>query len=324
MLSVQTELKNQSAPLAKAAAVVGAHQNSEFSDSKNEHDGQHDYSAIHDMSLRIYQTPVQHLPEDLYVPPQAFAIWLEQFAGPLDFLLYLVKKNNVDLTQMPILPITEQYLAYIRELDSEHYELAGDYLLMASTLIAIKTELLLPKPETTSDERDPKAELIERLEAYAQIKEASQRLDQLVRLERDVFLAMVSMPDQQIMNAELPRYSPHLLIDSLFKMQLQPDYHMHTITSDTVPLSDRIASISRQLSEGEACSFYALLDKSQGKVGIIVSFVAILELIKRQLVGIVDMGVPVATAPTTADCELTSSMQSSHNHDTELTLQWLV
>lgn len=80
------------------------------------------------------------------VPPQAFAIWLEQFAGPLDFLLYLVKKNNVDLTQMPILPITEQYLAYISELDTEHFELAGDYLLMASTLIAIKTELLLPKP----------------------------------------------------------------------------------------------------------------------------------------------------------------------------------
>ena len=115
-------------------------------------------------SLRIYQTPVQHLPEDLYVPPQAFAIWLEQFAGPLDFLLYLVKKNNVDLTQMPILPITEQYLAYISELDTEHFELAGDYLLMASTLIAIKTELLLPKPETPTDERDPKAELIERLE----------------------------------------------------------------------------------------------------------------------------------------------------------------
>ena len=278
----------------------------------------------HDMSLRIYQTPVQHLPEDLYVPPQAFAIWLEQFAGPLDFLLYLVKKNNVDLTQMPILPITEQYLAYISELDTEHFELAGDYLLMASTLIAIKTELLLPKPETTSDERDPKAELIERLEAYAQIKAASQRLDNLIRLERDVFLAMVSLPDQQIMNAELPRYSPNLLIDSLFKMQLQPDYQMHNIKVDAVPLADRIASISRQLSNGQACSFYELLDKSQGKIGIIVSFVAILELIKRQLVGIVDMGVPVATALETADCELTSSMQSSHNHDTELTLQWLL
>ena len=244
-------------------------------------------AEIHDMSLRIYQTPVQHLPEDLYVPPQAFAIWLEQFAGPLDFLLYLVKKNNVDLTRMPILPITEQYLAYISELDTNHFELAGDYLLMASTLIAIKTELLLPKPETPTDERDPKAELIERLEEYAQVKAASQRLDNLIRLERDVFLAMVSMPSQDIMNAELPSYSPTLLIDSLFKMQLQPDYQMHSIKVDAVPLADRIASISRQLSMDGARSFYELLDKTQGKIGVVVSFVAVLELIKRQLIGVV-------------------------------------
>lgn len=262
---------------------------SESLSDNNEHDdNEHDGSVIHDMSLRIYQTPVQQLPEDLYVPPQAFAIWLEQFAGPLDFLLYLVKKNNVDLTQMPILPITEQYLAYISELDTDHFELAGDYLLMASTLIAIKTELLLPTPETPSDERDPKAELIERLEEYAKIKEASQRLDNLVRLERDVFLAMVSMPSQDIMNAELPSYSPNLLIDSLFKMQLQPDYQMHTIKVDAVPLADRIASISRQLSTDGARSFYKLLDKTQGKIGVVVSFVAVLELIKRQLVGVVN------------------------------------
>lgn len=239
--------------------------------------------------LRIYQTPVQRLPEDLYVPPQAFAIWLEQFAGPLDFLLYLVKKNNVDLTQMQILPITEQYLSYIDELDAEHFELAGDYLLMASTLIAIKTELLLPMPQKPADERDPKAELIERLEAYAQIKEASLRLDNLLRLERDVFLAMVSIPNQDIMNAELPNYSPNLLIDSLFKMQLQPDYQLHTIKTDTVLLSDRISSISRQLSTKGAHSFYELLDKSQGKIGVVVSFVAVLELMKRQLVGMVNV-----------------------------------
>lgn len=277
-------------------------------------------SKTNDMSLRIYQTPVQHLPEDLYVPPQAFAIWLEQFAGPLDFLLYLVKKNNVDLTQLPILPITEQYLAYIGELDTAHFELAGDYLLMASTLIAIKTELLLPKPEMPTDERDPKAELIERLEEYAQIKAASQRLDNLVRLERDVFLAMVSMPSQDIMSAELPPYSPTLLIDSLFKMQLQPDYQMHTIKVDTVPLADRIASISRQLSTGSARSFYDLLDKSQGKVGVVVSFVAVLELMKRQLIGVVatdtDNGI---SANTTGD---------NHPSDAEaqldlLSFQWL-
>ena len=262
-----------------------------------------------DAALRIYQTPVANLPEDLYVPPGAFAIWLEQFAGPLDFLLYLVKKNNVDLTQMDILPITEQYLAYIGELDSDHFELAGDYLLMASTLIAIKTELLLPKPQTPTDERDPKAELIERLEVYAQIKEASRRLDSLVRLERDVFLAMVSLPSTDVMQAELPCYSPTLLIDSLFKMQLQPDYQMHNIKVDAVPLSDRIASISRQLSTGSARSFYQLLDKSQGRVGAVVSFVAVLELMKRQLVGVVSSDVE-------ADRE-TSQINS-------LTLQWLL
>ena len=308
---MQTVLKNETAALPKAAFSVSLHKNAKFMDNN----GKHRISINNDMALRIYQTPVQHLPEDLYVPPQAFAIWLEQFAGPLDFLLYLVKKNNVDLTQMPILPITEQYLAYISELDTEHFELAGDYLLMASTLIAIKTELLLPKPETPSDERDPKAELIERLEEYAQIKVASQRLDNLVRLERDVFLALVSMPSQDIMNAELPNYSPNLLIDSLFKMQLQPDYQMHNIKVDAVPLSDRIASISRQLSTDGARSFYELLDKSQGKIGVVVSFVAVLELMKRQLVGVVNNHSELQPA---AD-----NQSAVDRHIGQLTLQWL-
>ena len=272
------------------------------------------------LSIRIYQTPVQHLPEDLYVPPGAFAIWLEQFAGPLDFLLYLVKKNNVDLTQMPILPITEQYLAYISELDTDHFELAGDYLLMASTLIAIKTELLLPAPEMPSDERDPKAELIERLEEYAQIKVASQRLDNLVRLERDVFLAMVSLPNQDIMNAELPNYSPNLLVDSLFKMQLQPDYQMHTVKVDAVPLADRIASISRQLSTHGSRSFYELLDKKQGKIGVVVSFVAVLELMKRQLVGVVNT---YLTDSTPTNDTSANSESAEDNQIDQLTLQWL-
>jgi len=314
---VDTDLQYGQAAVSQAALSIDAYQ---MSESLTSHDATNvtDRSTIRDTSLRIYQTPVQHLPEDLYVPPQAFAIWLEHFAGPLDFLLYLVKKNNVDLTQMPILPITEQYLAYISELDTEHFELAGDYLLMASTLIAIKTELLLPKPETPTDERDPKAELIERLEEYAQIKVASQRLDSLVRLERDVFLAMVSMPSQDIMNAELPNYSPNLLIDSLFKMQLQPDYQMHSIKVDTVPLADRIASISRQLSTDGARSFYELLDKAQGKIGVVVSFVAVLELMKRQLVGVV-----VNSAPDGDKTSMDTNQSALNKQMGPLTLQWL-
>ena len=314
---MDTDLQYGQTAVSQAVLSIDAYQ---MSESLTSHDATSatDRSTIRDTSLRIYQTPVQHLPEDLYVPPQAFAIWLEQFAGPLDFLLYLVKKNNVDLTQMPILPITEQYLAYISELDTEHFELAGDYLLMASTLIAIKTELLLPKPETPTDERDPKAELIERLEEYAQIKVASQRLDSLVRLERDVFLAMVSMPSQDIMNAELPNYSPNLLIDSLFKMQLQPDYQMHSIKVDTVPLADRIASISRQLSTDGARSFYELLDKAQGKIGVVVSFVAVLELMKRQLVGVV-----VNSAPDGDKTSMDTNQSALNKQMGPLTLQWL-
>ncbi len=314
---MDTDLQYGQTAVSQAVLSIDAYQ---MSESLTSHDATSatDRSTIRDTSLRIYQTPVQHLPEDLYVPPQAFAIWLEQFAGPLDFLLYLVKKNNVDLTQMPILPITEQYLAYISELDTEYFELAGDYLLMASTLIAIKTELLLPKPETPTDERDPKAELIERLEEYAQIKVASQRLDSLVRLERDVFLAMVSMPSQDIMNAELPNYSPNLLIDSLFKMQLQPDYQMHSIKVDTVPLADRIASISRQLSTDGVHSFYELLDKAQGKIGVVVSFVAVLELMKRQLVGV------VVNSASDGDKTSMDTNQSAINEQMgPLTLQWL-
>ncbi|WP_201532924.1 segregation and condensation protein A [Psychrobacter ciconiae] len=239
-----------------------------------------------DLALRIYQTPINKLPEDLYIPPQAFAIWLEQFEGPLDFLLYLVKKNNMDVTTMAILPITEQYLAYINKLDTSHFELAGDYLLMASTLIAIKTALLLPKPQVANDDRDPKAELIERLEAYAQIKNASSRLNNLARLERDVFLALASPPNQDAINACLPKLSPDLLTASLILMQQRPDYQLHSVKVDAVPLAERIVSISSQLQRSGSKSFFELLDKSQGSLGVVVSFVAILELIKRQSIAL--------------------------------------
>ncbi|WP_084349623.1 segregation and condensation protein A [Moraxella oblonga] len=238
-----------------------------------------------EIGIRIYDTPIASLPDDLYIPPQAFAIWLEQFAGPLDFLLYLVKKNNFDLTETAILPITEQYLAYIKELDDTYFELAGDYLLMASTLIAIKSELLLPQPDIAGDEPSPKARLIRRLEEYAQIKEASIRLDKLIRLERDVFVAYASLPSIEAIQLERPKFNPEILINSLINMQIRPVGQMHTVKTDLVPLPDRIAKISRILSEKGMATFYELLDKSQGRVGVVVSFVAILELVKRGLVG---------------------------------------
>ncbi|MCL1623358.1 segregation/condensation protein A [Moraxella sp. Tifton1] len=239
-------------------------------------------------SIRIFDTPVENLPDDLYIPPQAFAIWLEQFAGPLDFLLYLVKKNNFDLTETAILPITKQYLSYIKDLDEEYFELAGDYLLMASTLIAIKSELLLPNAAGTDDEMSPKARLIRKLEEYAQIKEVARRLDDLIRLERDVFLAFTSLPSIEAMQAELPKYSPALLINSLVNMQIKSEQQTHMVTIDPVPLPERIANITRTLSNKGMATFKELLEPTQGKLGVVVSFVAVLELIKRGLVGFND------------------------------------
>lgn len=287
---------------------------------------QADSDAGVNASIRIYTTPVQALPEDLYVPPQAFAIWLEQFEGPLDFLLYLVKKNNFDITDTAILPITEQYLAYIDELDADHFELAGDYLLMASTLIAIKTELLLPAPEKLEDERDPKAELIARLEDYAQIKEAARRLDNLIRLERDVFLAMASLPDPEVMAAELPNYPAEMLVESLLKMQLKPDYQMHNIKVDPIPLSDRIASISRQLSERGEGAFIELLDENQGRLGVVVSFVAVLELMKRQIIDVIAIEEAQNSTIEEPESTVSSSPQESQPHTyslSSLKLRWV-
>jgi segregation and condensation protein A len=236
------------------------------------------------LSVRLYETPVESLPDDLYIPPEAFAIWLEQFEGPLDFLLYLVKKNNFDITTTAILPITEQYLTYIAELDEHHFELAGDYLLMASTLIAIKSELLLPTPQLTAEEKNPTKQLIQRLEQYAQIKHVSQRLDGLMRLERDVFLAYASLPSPEVLAKEIPPYPATLLVESLIKMQLKPDYQMHHIKADIVPLADRIASIGRILATRGQGTFFEVLDKAQGKIGVVVSFVAILELAKQRCI----------------------------------------
>lgn len=234
--------------------------------------------------VRLYDTPVESLPEDLYIPPSAFAVWLEQFEGPLDFLLYLVKKNNFDIESIALLPIIEQYLVYIRELDESRFELAGDYLLMASALIAIKSELLLPDPPSAMDDETPslRKKLMRRLEEYAQIKAAAARVDTLLRLERDVFVAMASLPDPKALQEQAPPLDAHALWLAFLRLQNKPEKPTHHIDADVVPLAERMASIARLLSDCKQRSFFEVLDKSQGKLGVVVSFVATLELAKRR------------------------------------------
>ena len=244
-------------------------------------------SAQSSGQLRLFDQQLSELPEDLYVPPEAFEIWLDQFEGPLDFLLYLVQKNGLDLTQMALLPITEQYLSYIDQLQAKRFELAGDYLLMAATLIDIKSRLMLPedtKPEKL--EADPTKLLLERLAAYAQIKQVSQQVDKLNRLERDVFEALASAPKL----TELPQlYDVQLLHDAWVSALLRPRLAAHEVIEDTVPLHERMAQITAKISQLKICTFVDLLSPAQGRLGAVVSFVAVLELLKQQLIEVISL-----------------------------------
>ena len=236
-------------------------------------------SAQSSRQLRLFDQQLSELPEDLYVPPEAFEIWLDQFEGPLDFLLYLVQKNGLDLTQMALLPITEQYLSYINQLQAKRFKLAGDYLLMAATLIDIKSRLMLPedtKPEKL--EADPTKLLLERL--------ASTPYQVLSREQRDVFEALASAPKL----TELPQlYDVQLLHDAWVSALLRPRLAAHEVIEDTVPLHERMAQITAKISELKICTFVDLLSPAQGRLGAVVSFVAVLELLKQQLIEVISL-----------------------------------
>lgn len=234
--------------------------------------------------IRLFGAPIKSLPKDLYIPPDFFAIWLEQFCGPLDFLLYLVKKNNLDIANIDILPIIEQYLEYIDQLDGSFalndFDLAGDYLLMAGTLINIKSQMLLPVSKVVQNEDSPTKKLIQKLEGYAQIKQAAQNIDNILRLERDVFLSLRAFcPDNA--PQQVHYYSADILTKNLIAMQQKENYQLHHIKSDTITLSSRMNAIKKALQSGKK-RFFELLDYSQGRTGIVLSFMAILEFAKQE------------------------------------------
>ena len=248
------------------------------------------------MSLRVYDQQFDTLPEDLYVPPEAFEVWLSEFEGPLDFLLYLVRKNGLDLSVMSTLPVTEQYLTYIGKLSSQHFELAGDYLLMAASLIDIKSRLLLPTPEQIENEEDPTFNLMQRLAEYAQIKAAASRIDRLIRLERDFFVAMASFDSA----APEPTRSASLLRQAYLMIHMREPQAVHSVEEDVVPLAQRMGQISEAIFQRKQVQFTELLRPEQGRIGVVVSLVAVLELMKQQLICVVsNQNEPLELAWTT-------------------------
>ena len=244
--------------------------------------------------IRVMDEWQESIPEDLYIPPAAFEILLEHFEGPLDFLIYLIQKSGFDLLQLDIAPIAAQYLSYMDAMKSLNIELTADYMVMAALLADLKSRLLLPKTNSSIViEKDPKQQLIDRLETYLRVKQAAERLGQMPVLERDTFPTNVSL-GQTAQNHE--GYDIGLLRDALFCVFNRPEPVIHQIQQEPVLLEERIAFIESRLQSGEILHFEALLKPSQGRMGMVVTFMAILELTRQQKVNIIATGIEAPLA----------------------------
>ncbi|MDH3589330.1 MAG: segregation/condensation protein A [Gammaproteobacteria bacterium] len=232
--------------------------------------------------------PVTELPVDLYIPPQALEVFLEAFAGPLDLLLYLIKRQNLDILDIPIAEITRQYVHYIDMMRELQLELAGEYLVMAAMLAEIKSRMLLPRqPGEDDDEEDPRAELVRRLQEYERFRTAAIELDALPRLERDVVVAEGHVVERRVIQ-KLPDIAlKEVLVAFRDVMQRAEMYKHHHIQREALSVRQRMSDILSVLQDVEFKEFTALFDPREGRIGVVVTFIAILELIRESIIEIV-------------------------------------
>ena len=228
--------------------------------------------------------PVLDLPHDLYIPPDALEVFLETFEGPLDLLLYLIRKHNLDVLDIPMARLTEQYLEYVELMRQKSLELAGEYLVMAAVLIEIKSRMLLPRPPRVSeDENDPRAELVRRLLAYEQMKLAAQRLDELPQAGRD--FALVQVWIDQAAEQALPNVNPEDLRQAwLWLLQRANVNKHHRVTRDQLSVREHMSLILRRLQEVKFVEFTQLFSPGEGVSKLVVTFLAILELARETLI----------------------------------------
>jgi segregation and condensation protein A len=236
---------------------------------------------------RLYGEPLFQLPNDLYIPPDALQVFLEAFEGPMDLLLYLIRKQNFNILDIPMADVTRQYLKYVEEIKLRSLELAGEYLLMAAMLIEIKSRMLLPAPvsEDGSEPEDPRAELVRRLLEYEQMKTASQKLDQLPQIGRD-FWAAHAVFDPNLA-PQLPTVSPDDLQaawqDILRRAKLT---QAHTISKEALSVREHMTIILRHLQSRRFVEFFDMFDIERGVPVVVVHFIAMLELTREGLVEI--------------------------------------
>ena len=234
---------------------------------------------------RIYGQPMEQLPLDLYIPPDAMAVMLDAFEGPLDLLLYLIRKANVNVLDIPMAPLTVQYLTYVEAMRSHNLELAADYLVMAAMLIEIKSRMLLPRLKAVEGEEveDPRAELVRRLIEYEQMKQAARKLDDLPHAERD--FDWVEVWVEKSMLQRLPEVSPDDLREAWRAIARQARLHTrHTIQREELSVREHMGMILRSLRDaGGFVNFVDMFDVTQGAPVLVVHFLAMLELAREHL-----------------------------------------
>ena len=226
-------------------------------------------------------------PQDLYIPPEALAVILEVFEGPLDLLLYLIRCQNIDILDINVAEITRQYIAYINMVTSMQFTLAAEYLVMAAMLAEIKSRMLLPRSEVLEEEEDPRAQLIRRLQEYERYKQAAEDIDALPRIGRDVYLTAIQTPEN-----DSPRLQPEVDLQELMLafagiMRRAEQFESHHVSREKLSTRERMTQVLNNLQGTQFVPFVRLFSVEEGRPGVVVTFLAVMELIKESLIELV-------------------------------------
>ena len=235
---------------------------------------------------KVYGQPLHEVPHDLYIPPDALEVFLEQFEGPLDLLLYLIRKENINVLDIPMARLTAQYLDYVEMMRARSLELAAEYLLMAAMLIEIKSRMLLPRPAIADGEADPRAELVRRLLEYERIKRAAERLNELPQAGRDFALIQVLLEESA--PGRLPEIDREDLRSAwLTLLARAAAMRHHRITREQLSVREHMSRVLRRLQDAKYVEFTELFDPQQGVAVLVVTLLALLELARESLVEVI-------------------------------------
>lgn len=236
----------------------------------------------------VYGEAVTKLPEDLYIPPDALEVFLEAFEGPLDLLLYLIKRQNLDILNISVAEITTQYMQYVELMKSLNFELASEYLVMAALLGEIKSRSLLPRQdEDEDDESDPRAELIRRLQEYERFKQAAEEIDEMPRVGRDIFIADAAPPDYKKEVAPPDVDLKDVLLALQDVLQRADMFESHQVEMEKLSTRERMSMVLENIDDKRFVPFERLFTVEEGRLGVVVTFLAILELVKESLIELI-------------------------------------